>query len=131
MTLYTAASILVVDENESICELIELLLVRVGYNVRTATSAATAMRIAREMPALDVLLCGLDLRDMPGEDLALCVSAIHPPAAVVFVASSYAPNDGSGCVDVLEKPFTIGELRSIVRSALISRRDRSNPGQTH
>ena len=127
MNLHLAASILAVDENESICELVELLLGRVGYNVRTATSAADAMTIAHEMPALDVLLCGLDLPDMPGDELALCVSAIHPEAAVVFVASSYAPNDGSGSADVLEKPFTIGELRSAVRAALISRRDRARP----
>lgn len=127
MNFSPVASILVVDECESICELIELLLVRVGYDVRTATNAACALRIAREMPALDVVLCGLDLPDMPGRDLAECLSAVHPNSSVVFVASSYAPNDGTGCVDVLEKPFTIGELRNVVRTALNSRPDFLTP----
>lgn len=127
MNLYTAASILVVDESDAICELIELLLVRVGYEVRTATNAADAMRIAGNMPALDVLLCGEDLPDMSGAELAVWVSAVHPSASVVFVAPSYALNDGTRGVGILEKPFTIGELRSVVRSALISRRDHSQP----
>ena len=127
MNLYTAASILVVDESESICELIELLLVRVGYEVRTASNAADAVRIAAQMPALDVLLCGQDLPDMSGSELAVWISASHPSVSVVLVAPSYALNDGTRGVGILEKPFTIGELRSVVRSALISRRDHSQP----
>lgn len=125
MNFSTDASILVVDESESICELIELLLVRVGYEVRTATNAACALRIAREMPALNVLLCGLDLPDMPGKDLAERLSSVHSNMSVVFVAPSYALNDGTGCVDILEKPFTIAELRNVVRTALNSRPDSS------
>jgi FixJ family two-component response regulator len=76
------------------------------------------MRLAREMPALDVLLCGLELPDMPAEELALGISAVHPATSVVFVASSYRRNDGTGAVDVLEKPFSILELRNAVRTAL-------------
>ena len=128
MNLYTAAAILVVDESEAICELIELLLVRVGYEVRTATNAADAARIADEMPALDVLLCGEDLPDMSGAELAVWVSASHPSASVVLVAPSYALNDGTRGVGILEKPFSIAELRSVVRSALTSRREPSQPG---
>lgn len=114
----TGAAILVVDECESICELIELLLIRVGYHVRTATNAADALRIARQMPELDVALCGIELPDMPGEELAEGVAAIHPSAAIVFVAASYKPNNPMRAFEVLEKPFTISELRSAVRSAL-------------
>lgn len=113
-----AVSILVVDECESICELIELLLVRVGYHVRTATTGADSLRLAREMPSVDVLLCGLELPDMPGEEVAVGISAVHPATSVVYVGSSYGPNDGTGPVDVLEKPFSILELRNAVRAAL-------------
>jgi DNA-binding response OmpR family regulator len=113
-----AETILVVDECEMICELIELLLIRDGYHVRTAASAVDAMRIAHEMPEIDVVLCGLELRDMPGEELAIGISALHPTAAIVFVSASYKPNDLLMESAVLEKPFRIRELRSKVRSAL-------------
>lgn len=117
-----AETVLVVDDCESICELIGLLLVRAGYHVRTATTAANAMRIAHELPELDVALCGLDLPDMPGEELAIGISASHPSAAIVFVSASYKPNDSAGPFGVLQKPFTIAELRGVVSSALRPKR---------
>ncbi len=114
----TGATILVVDECEAICELIEVLLIRVGYHVRTAINAADALQIAREMPELDVALCSIELPDMSGGELAESISAIHSSAAIVFVSASYRPNDPMRAFEVLEKPFTISELRSAVRSAL-------------
>ena len=117
-----AKTVLVVDDCESICELIGLLLARVGYHVRTATTAAAAIRIAHDMPALDVALCGLELPDMPGEELAVEISALHPSASIVFVSASYRPNDSTGPFGVLQKPFTIAELRRVVSSALRTKR---------
>lgn len=113
-----AEAILVVDDCESICELIELLLIRVGYYVRTATSAAEALRIAQEMPEIDVALCSFEMPDMRGEELAGSITAIHPSAAIVFVSASFKPNDPMRAFGILEKPFTIAELRCTVRSAL-------------
>ena len=121
-SINTAETVLVVDDCESICELIGLLLVRVGYHVRTATTAAAAIRIAHELPELDVALCGLDLPDMPGEELAVEISALHPSASIVFVSAPYKPNDSTGPFGVLQKPFTIAELRRVVSSALRTKR---------
>ncbi len=114
----TGETILVIDDCPNICELIELLLVRVGYVVRTATNAADALALAHMMPEIDVILCGLELPDMPGEQLAPLISAEHPSAAIILVSASFKPNEHQKYHGVLEKPFTIVELRTVVRSAL-------------
>ena len=41
-----AYTILVVDGRESLCEVIEVCLSRVGYHVLTATTAAQALKLA-------------------------------------------------------------------------------------
>ena len=128
ITHSAAKTVLVVDDCESICELIGLLLVRVGYHVRTATTAAGAIRIAHELPELDVALCGLDLPDMEGAELAVELSALHPSTAIVFVSASYKPNDSTGPFGVLQKPFTIAELRSVVSSTLRASQRRLQSG---
>ena len=111
-------TILVIDDCPNICELIELLLVRVGYVVRTATNAADALALAHSMRELDVVLCGLELPDMPGEQLAPLISAEHPSASIILVSASFKPSEPQKYQGVLEKPFTIAELRTVVRSAL-------------
>ena len=111
-------NILVVDDYEPICELIELVLVRVGYRVCTTTSGNDALRIARDSAEIHLILCGGDLSDMHGEEFVEKFMEVHPRASIVFVSDSIAAVEMSHPFRVLDKPFTTVELRDVVHCAL-------------
>lgn len=114
-------TILVVDDCESICELIEILLVRAGYHVRTATRGSEALRLAGSGGEIDLLLVNLNMPAMPGDELAARLVQSHPETAVVFLTGSEHPTVESSPHEVLLKPFTIAQLRDTVRRALLPR----------
>lgn len=114
-------TILVVDDCAGVCEVIEILLTRVGYRVLTATNGGDALEIARIVPEIDVLLSNLGMPEMRGDELAAHVATLHPSAAIVFLSSWQQPIDCASSSDFLLKPFTVAELRDSVRHALRTR----------
>ena len=53
----TTASILVIDDEEIMREILETLLSREGYSVRLATSAEEGLELARSMPRSSTSCC--------------------------------------------------------------------------
>ena len=127
------ASVLVVDDETSVRELLSRWLAAGGYDVRTAESASEALRrVSGDPPA--VALC--DIR-MPGRDglwLAEQIRETAPETAVIMAtgvqdAASAVTSLQRGVVDYLTKPFGRDRLRDSVsrgvewhRSARESRR---------
>ena len=118
----TSESILVVDECEPLCELIEVILCRVGYRVLTATNGADALALAGSSPKIDLLLSDVELPGMAGDELAVRFVTLHPLAQVILVSSLNYPNAITVPFEFLAKPFTVTELRNTVRRALRTRR---------
>lgn len=114
-------TVLVVDDCEDICTLIEILLFRVGYHVLTATNGSDALHLARTTPEIGLLLTNLGMPGMRGDELSGRFSEIHPSAAVVFV-SSFEHESAPEPFVTLVKPFTIADLRTTVGRALQIRR---------
>ena len=113
----TRETILVVDASASLREIIEMLLVGVGYDVITAANAAEALQVARDIPNIDMLLSGVDMPGMTGDELANRFARIHPSAAVVLFSDLSSPIDTVVPFDFLPLPFTVAELRDAVRCA--------------
>lgn len=111
-------TVLVVDDCEGVCELIEILLVRVGYHVLTATNGREALRLARSNAEIDLLLANLDMPGMGGEELAAWFAQRRPATPVVFLSSFEHPTGAAGPHELLVKPFTVAQLRDTVRRAL-------------
>lgn len=119
MTLLAAPrTILVVDDCEGVCELIEILLVRAGYHVLTVTNGTEALRLARANAEIDLLLANLDMPGMRGEELAARFAQWRPATPVVFLSSFEHPTGAAGSHELLVKPFTVAQLRDTVRRAL-------------
>ena len=63
-TVRRSASILVVDDEEIMREILEALLTREGYQVRLASSGEEGLELARSMPfdaaIVDVMMPGID-----------------------------------------------------------------------
>ena len=78
--------ILVVDDDQSMCEVLEESLRRRGFTVSFRTSAAAALEaIAAE--ELDVLVTDLNMRGMNGIDLCERVARNRPDVPVVVITA--------------------------------------------
>jgi two-component system response regulator HydG len=107
----SGASVLVVDDDADTLELVQILLESRGYQVRTATGVAEAMR-AR---GVDIVLTDLQLGDGLGSDL------VGRFGAAPVLAMSGRAKDGherDGFVSWLEKPVSLARLTSALESAL-------------
>lgn len=118
-------SILVVDDNKGVRNLMAELLEREGHRVLTAADARAAMDIAFGS-RLDLLVTDVGLPGMSGIDLAAQVGSGYASMPVLFVSGSRATELGAAArdLDLLEKPFTPDAFLDAVRRALENRRVR-------
>ncbi len=117
-------TILVVEDEEVVRDLICTVLRESGYHVLSAPSAGEALELARRHPGrLDLLVTDIVMPDMHGPALARTLSPLRPQMKLLFV-SGYSEKDideqgvlGQAMV-VLQKPFTRQSLGSKVREIL-------------
>lgn len=108
---------LVVDDDEAAVDLMQRWLLRMGYNVVTTTSSATALDLAREhrpdFILLDALLpnrSGYDLLEELRGDPAIS----HIPTILITVDDDRARGLKAGATEYLHKPITEGQLRQVL-----------------
>ncbi len=115
--------ILVVDDDESIVEVVQLVLEGEGYSVQTNTNGNLLPLLKKEKPdliLLDMLLSGVD-----GRDICKKKKSDHETAHIpVIILSAHSGTDkaadASGADDYLEKPFDVDALIAIVEKHLAS-----------
>jgi CheY-like chemotaxis protein len=112
--------ILVVDDDESIRQVVSLFLADEGFDVLTVSNGQAALDVLERFPPSIILL---DLR-MPVMDGFEFVSRYRslpgPHAAIVaFVAALHAEAEARplGAAYLLEKPFDLDDLLSAVQTA--------------
>ena len=116
------AHILVVDDEASMCELLDFMLEREGYAVSTAGSGKEAVAMI-EKREIDLLLSDIRLGDMTGIDVLRAAKAKNPGTVVIMI-SAYASAEtavqamNDGAYDYLPKPFDNNELKQAVARAL-------------
>lgn len=120
-----SAKILVVDDERSMREFLEIMLVKEGFDVRCAASGTEALEILRD-GSYDLVIT--DIRMHPVDGLAvLKYCKDTSPSTVVIIISAYANAETAvaamkeGAYDYLPKPFNIDEMRTVIRGALESR----------
>ncbi len=116
------ASILVVDDEASMREFLEILLVKEGHQVATAADVAGALQQVAE-GEIDLLITDLRLGAGSGMDL-LRAAKQASPATEVIVITAFATTENAiqamklGAYDYVLKPFKVDELRLVVAKAL-------------
>jgi PAS domain S-box-containing protein len=118
-------TILVVEDEEALCSLIERILAGVGYKTVIFSSAQEALAALEQgTSSFDMLLTDVMLPGpIQGHDLAQTILASRPHLPVLFI-SGYARDAlvHSGRLDesvnLLEKPFSPDSLRDMVRRVL-------------
>src|SRR5437764_7870988 len=119
-------TILVVDDEEIMREILTTLLTREGYDVRLAASGGEGLEIARALPLdaaiVDIMMPGLDgiatLDELKRIDDDLAVIIITAYASVESAISAMK----AGAFDYITKPFKNDEVLVVVRNALERRR---------
>ena len=116
------AHILIVDDELSMRELLDVMLTRIGYRVSFAENGKQAVSMVTQ-EHYDLLLCDIRLGDITGLDV-LKAAKKEDPATVVIMISAYATTETAveamnlGAYDYVPKPFNKDELLSTIAKAL-------------
>lgn len=115
-------TVLIVDDEPDILELLELTLARMGMNVESATCINDAKA---KLESHDFQVCLTDMRLPDGDGLMLVdYIAKHCAGLPVAVITAYGTTENAvaalkaGAFDYLSKPVSLEQLRAVVKSAL-------------
>ncbi|MDQ7784424.1 MAG: sigma-54 dependent transcriptional regulator [Desulfomonilaceae bacterium] len=118
--------LLVVDDEPSMREFLEIMLSQDGYHVRTASDGLEGLKSYRlEDP--DLVLTDVKMPVMNGLDLIREIHALDPEIPIIAITAYACVDDAlravkEGAYDYVSKPFEIEDLRIIIRNALETRR---------
>ena len=115
--------ILVVDDEESLCEILQFNLESEGYEVTTANSAEEALRL--NIKSFDLILLDVMMGQMSGTRMASLLKADPETAQIpiIFCTARDGEDDrvaglDLGADDYIAKPFSVRELVARVKSVL-------------
>lgn len=118
------AKILLVEDDASVRVLAARALEKAGYSVDTADDGAAGLdRIHSESGGYDLVVSDIRMPEMDGIEMAKAANRRFPGMRIMLV-TGYADQreraeelDGI-IVDVVQKPFTLAEIRARVERAL-------------
>ncbi len=124
-------TILVVDDERSISEVISLYLTRAGYRVKIVNDGQSALKeLARQMP--DLVVLDLMLPEVDGLEITRRLRAVGDTPIIMVTARREEADRilglEMGADDYIVKPFSPQELVSRVRAVL--RRAHGSPAQS-
>jgi two-component system response regulator PilR (NtrC family) len=120
--LSTKARILVVDDERSMQEFLEIFFRSEGYDVVTAGDVDTAL-VHLENDEFDVVISDIQMPGRSGIDLVHATYEMSPETVVIMI-TAFASTETAitamkeGAYDYVTKPFKVDELRIVVEKAL-------------
>ncbi len=119
------ARVLVVDDEQSMRDLLAIVLRREGYEVVTAEDGQSGIATLERGP-IDLLICDIKMPDMNGVDVLRAAKTIDQDIVAMMI-TAFASTETAveamrlGACDYLSKPFDVDELKMKVREKLESR----------
>lgn len=115
-------SVLIVDDEEDILELLELTLLKMGLDVERAATVKEAIKKVKE-GSFDLCLTDMRLPDGDGLELLKYVSESDQDLPVAVITAHGNTENAvaalkAGAFDYLAKPVSLEQLRTLVKSAL-------------
>ena len=120
------ASILVVDDEKSMREFLDIMLTHEGYQVTLADSGEKACQLL-DKKVFDFVVTDIRMQGIDGIGVLRKAKSLNPDTLVVLI-SAFATADTAveamkeGAYDYIPKPFQVDEFKKIVREALKSRK---------
>ena len=115
--------ILIVDDEQAICEIVAFNLALEGYEVKIANSAVEA--IASGIKQFNLILLDVMMREISGFEFARIIKADNSTKniPIIFITAKDSEDDvlkgfEIGADDYIEKPFSIKELIARIKAVL-------------
>lgn len=116
----TLRTLLVVEDERPVRNLLVTVLRRAGYHVRAAATAEEAVELEREH-AVDLLVTDVMLPGMSGPQLARLIRARSPRTHVIFMSGytgALLKDEDMADAEFLQKPFDAKTVVDKVRAIL-------------
>jgi two-component system cell cycle sensor histidine kinase/response regulator CckA len=119
-------TILIVDDDESICAMARSMVENMGYDALTAADGRQAVEVYRQhSKEIVCVLLDLTMPHMNGEEAFGALRQIQPDVNVIL-CSGYNREDatlrfaGRGLADFIQKPYKMADLREKLASLMFS-----------
>ena len=118
--------ILVVDDEESMRQLLEIALGKDGHRITVAESGKKAIELV-DQSAFDLVISDIKMFHMSGVEVLRYVKQTDPSIPVIMITAFASAETAVealrlGAYDYLTKPFKIDELKANIKNALEKRR---------
>lgn len=126
----TLATILVVDDDQTVLKVVVEILKKANYRVLSASDASAAIKMAGEtVGVIDLLLSDVDMHQMSGPDLGELLKKARPQMHVMLMSGGdhgnlLVLNHGWAYI---QKPFVPAKLAEMVKDVLLEP-NKSQPG---
>lgn len=117
--------VLVVDDEEEMCNVLRKILEQDGYKVSTATSGSRALAAMKQKPA-DLILLDIKMPGMDGIEMLRKLRDFNQDA-VVIILTAYGTLGTAreamqlGAYDYITKPFDANFVKNMVKEGLEER----------
>lgn len=121
-----SGKILVVDDEQSMCEFMEIMLTKEGYKVETAASGDEAVR-KTVSSSYDLVIADMMMPQMTGLDLLKEIKGRRPEQDLI-VMTAFASVDTAieamkqGALDYITKPFKVDEIKLVIEKSISRKR---------
>jgi len=115
-------SILIVDDDESTCRSLSLILNKKGYETGTARTGQEALKKVRER-FFNLALLDIKLPDVDGAELLMPLKRMHPEMIVLMITGhasleSAVRTSLEGALAYITKPLNMDAVLTAIREAM-------------
>jgi len=119
-------TILVVDDEKSLLDLLSVVLKKEGYRVKTCLAPSRVFELL-EKESFDMLICDIKLPEVSGMEILKYVRENKPNLPVIMITAYGSLKQAvealkAGAIDYILKPFDVEELKIIIAQELEKRR---------
>jgi two-component system response regulator (stage 0 sporulation protein F) len=118
-------TLLLVDDDREMLQMISELLSHMGFQVITRPDAKAALSLLREGARVDLIITDYLMPDIDGLEFLILLKRLLPEVPVIMLTGhgeveSYLKSVSLGVFEYVNKPVKMKELRRIVHAALAS-----------
>jgi two-component system cell cycle response regulator CpdR len=105
-------TVLVVDDDPGVLDVLTSMLEDIGCNVIAANSGVDALNKLAHHDEISILITDINMPEMDGHELAERATHLHPELKVLQLSGRERRRDG---FPMLRKPFTEDELARVMK----------------
>ncbi|MCG6929327.1 MAG: sigma-54 dependent transcriptional regulator [Desulfofustis sp.] len=114
-------TILIVDDEKSMRDFLNILLTKEGYEVVTAADGEQALAVLEQTP-VDLVVSDIRMPGIDGLELLSTIKERSEDIPFVMITAFASPNDAvramkDGAYDYISKPFNVDEIKSVIYTA--------------